>query len=58
MPPKKISRTIYLLFTKQHGLHVQTDAVRYLEDILKDDPDYSTSLDKILKAYRKWNAGT
>ncbi|KAI8333436.1 DNA polymerase alpha/epsilon subunit B-domain-containing protein [Chlamydoabsidia padenii] len=55
MPLKKISRTIYLLFTKQNGLHVQTDAMRYLEDILKNDSDFTITLDKIFKAYRKWN---
>ncbi|KAI8349192.1 DNA polymerase alpha/epsilon subunit B-domain-containing protein [Choanephora cucurbitarum] len=49
----KIKRAIYTLFTKKYGLHVQTNAARYLETLLESEPDLTEAIEKIIKAYRK-----
>ncbi|KAI8080717.1 DNA polymerase alpha/epsilon subunit B-domain-containing protein [Gilbertella persicaria] len=49
----KIKRSIYNLFTKKYGLHVQTDAAKYLESLLESEPDLPEAIEKIIKAYRK-----
>lgn len=48
-----LKRAIYNIFTKKHGLHIQTGATRYLESYLENDPDYNDSMEKIIQAYRK-----
>ncbi|KAI8379698.1 DNA polymerase alpha/epsilon subunit B-domain-containing protein [Radiomyces spectabilis] len=50
---KKVARTAYLIFTKKHGLHVQTDATRFLEELLQDDPNIPETMEKIVKSYKK-----
>lgn len=57
MAPRKISRLIFLIFTKKHGLHVQADATKYLETLLEDDPNVQETLEKLIKLYRKRFAG-
>lgn len=54
----KVKRSIYNIFTKKYGLHVQTDATRYLEEMLIDEVDVVDSIEKIIKAYKKRFSGT
>jgi DNA polymerase epsilon subunit 2 len=53
----KVKRAIYNIFTKKYGLHVQTEATKYLEDLLIDEEDLSETLERILNAYKKRYAG-
>ncbi|KAG0175875.1 DNA-directed DNA polymerase epsilon, subunit B [Apophysomyces sp. BC1021] len=52
---RKISRTIFRVFTKLHGLHMQTDATAYLEEQLMIDKecDIVETLEKYITAYKK-----
>lgn len=54
----KVKRSIYNIFTKKYGLHVQTDATRYLEEMLINEVDVIDSIEKIIKAYKKRFSGT
>lgn len=49
----KVKKAIYNVFTKKYGLHVQTDATRYLEDMLINESDVVDTIEKIIKAYKK-----
>ncbi|KAI9483679.1 MAG: DNA polymerase alpha/epsilon subunit B-domain-containing protein [Benjaminiella poitrasii] len=49
----KIKRSIYNIFTKKYGLHVQTDATKYLESLLENESDLIDAIEKIVKAYKK-----
>ncbi|KAL9552178.1 hypothetical protein PS6_004621 [Mucor atramentarius] len=49
----KIRRSVYNIFTKKYGLHVQTDATKYLESLLEREDDLVDTLEKIVKAYKK-----
>lgn len=53
----KIKRSVYNIFTKKYGLHVQTDATKYLEGLLERDEDLVDTLEKIIKAYKKRYSG-
>lgn len=53
-----MKRAIYNIFTKKYGLHVQTDATRYLEEILIEEDDVVDSIEKIIRAYKKRFSGT
>lgn len=53
----KIKRSVYNIFTKKYGLHVQTDATKYLEGLLERDEDLVGTLEKIIKAYKKRYSG-
>jgi DNA polymerase epsilon subunit 2 len=53
----KVKRAIYTIFTKKYGLHVQTDATKYLESLLEDETDLADKLEKIIKAYKKRYSG-
>lgn len=53
----KVKRAIYNVFTKKYGLHVQTDATRYLEDMLINESDVVDTIEKIIKAYKKRYSG-
>ncbi|KAI7900022.1 DNA polymerase alpha/epsilon subunit B-domain-containing protein [Cokeromyces recurvatus] len=49
----KVKRFIYNIFTKKYGLHVQTDATKYLESLLENETDLIDAIEKIVKAYKK-----
>lgn len=53
----KIRRSVYNIFTKKYGLHVQTDATKYLESLLEREDDLVDTLEKIVKAYKKRYSG-
>jgi DNA polymerase epsilon subunit 2 len=53
----KVKRAIYTIFTKKYGLHVQTDATRYLEEILASENNVVETIEKIIKAYKKRFSG-
>lgn len=53
----KVKRAIYSIFTKKYGLHVQTDATRYLEEVLINEEDVVDNIEKIIKAYKKRFSG-
>ncbi|KAI7871797.1 DNA polymerase alpha/epsilon subunit B-domain-containing protein [Spinellus fusiger] len=50
---RQVSRVIFNVFKKRHGLHIQVDASRYLEEILEEELDLTEALEKIVKAYKK-----
>lgn len=52
-----MKRAIYNLFTKKYGLHVQTDATRYLEDLLINENDVVEAIERIIKVYKKRFSG-
>ncbi|CAM0136734.1 unnamed protein product [Umbelopsis sp. WA50703] len=54
---RKVSRAIYSIFTKKYGLHIQPDASRYLEELLRDDENVNDSVERIVKMYQKRNEG-
>jgi DNA polymerase epsilon subunit 2 len=54
---RKVSRAVYLIFTKKYGLHMQPDASRYLEELLRDEENVNDSLERIVKMYQKRNEG-
>jgi hypothetical protein len=54
---RKVSRAVYLIFTKKYGLHIQPDASRYLEELLREETNVNDSLEKIVKMYQKRNEG-
>lgn len=49
----KIRKTIFNVFTKKYGLHVQSDATKILEDVLASEEDLTGTLEKIIKTYKK-----
>ena len=51
--PVKIKRTIYTIFTKKYGLHLQTDTSRYLEGLLAQVENPVDELEVIIKNYKK-----
>lgn len=53
----KIRRSVYNIFTKKYGLHVQTDATKYLEGLLEREDDLINTLERIIKAYKKRYSG-
>lgn len=55
---RKISRVAYLVFTKKYGLHLHSDATRYLEELLQDEENLTETLEKIVKAYKRRFAGS
>jgi DNA polymerase epsilon subunit 2 len=54
---RKVSRAVYLIFTKKYGLHIQPDASRYLEELLREEANVNDALEKIVKMYQKRNEG-
>ncbi|CEG77121.1 hypothetical protein RMATCC62417_11918 [Rhizopus microsporus] len=49
----KIRKFIHNLFTKKYGLVVQSDAAKYLEQLLAREPDIADTIERIVKTYKK-----